>query len=243
MIKLSEIPTTADEKLSEDKAKEEIEEFRKKIYKLQNLLYANRQHALLIVLQGMDAAGKDGTIRHVFSSVNPQGCRVQTFKVPSAEEASHDFLWRVYPHIPEKGMMQIFNRSHYEDVLVPLVHGEIEPKAAAERIRFINEFERHLLTDNIIIIKFYLHLSHKEQKKRIDERLSVPEKRWKYDPADKRESKKWDEYMTAYERVLNECGPDVPWIVVPADDKWFRNYTVAKTIVETLEKLKMKYPG
>ncbi len=242
MIKLEGIATSAGKGVTEEATKDELAAFRKKIFKLQNLLYANAKHSLLIILQGMDASGKDGTIRHVFSSVNPQGCRVQTFKVPTPEESSHDFLWRVYPHIPEKGMMQIFNRSHYEDVLVPVVHKEIDHKTAAKRIRFISEFERHLVDNNTIILKFYLHLSHREQKKRIKERLTIPEKKWKYDPADKRESKKWDEYMIAYERVLNECSPEIPWIIVPADDKWFRNYVVGKTIVETLSKLKMEYP-
>jgi len=242
MIKLSEISTKADDSITKEKAIGEIQNFRKKIFKLQNLLYANATQSLLIILQGMDTSGKDGTIRHVFSTVNPQGCSVKTFKTPTTEEAAHDFLWRVYRHVPAKGMMQIFNRSHYEDVLFPVVHKTIAKSQLVKRCKFINEFENHLKDSGVIILKFYLHLSHKEQQKRIKQRLTVPEKMWKYDPADKRESKKWEDYIKAYEHIINTCSPEIPWIIVPADEKWFRNYTVAKTIVKTLEKLRMKYP-
>jgi PPK2 family polyphosphate:nucleotide phosphotransferase len=212
------------------------------LFSLQNLFYAEKKHALLIILQGMDTSGKDGTIRHVFSCINPQGCKVKSFKTPTEEEKSHDFLWRIYANLPEKGMIQIFNRSHYEDILFPVVHELIDKKEIHERHKIINEFEEHLQNTNTIILKFFLHISEKEQKNRIDKRLDDPEKQWKYNPADKKEAKFWNNYIATYQAMLEGCGKKNPWIIVPADQKWYRNYLVAKTIVETLENLKMNYP-
>lgn len=212
------------------------------LFSLQNLFYAEGKHALLIVLQGMDTAGKDGTIRHVFSCVNPQGCLVRSFKTPTEEEKSHDFLWRIYANLPEKGMFQIFNRSHYEDILFPVVHQLIDTKEIERRHQAINEFEAHLKDSGTIVLKFFLHISRKEQNKRINIRLKDPEKRWKYNPADKKEAKLWDEYLDAYQAMIDKCSKNSPWLIVPSDHKWYRNYLIAKTMVKTLENLKMKYP-
>jgi PPK2 family polyphosphate:nucleotide phosphotransferase len=212
------------------------------LFSLQNLFYAEGKHSLLIILQGMNTSGKDGTIHHVFSCINPQGCRVKSFKTPTEEENRHDLLWRVYPEFPEKGMIEIFNRSHYEDILFPVVHNLIDKKEAAKRHKVINEVEEHLQESGTIILKFFLHISKKEQKSRIEKRLTDPEKKWKYTINDSAESKEWDNYVSAYQQVLDGCGKRNPWIIVPADQKWYRNYFVASTIVKTLEKLKMKFP-
>ena len=212
------------------------------LFELQNLFYAEGKHALLIILQGMDTSGKDGTIRHVFSCINPQGCKVKSFKSPTEEEKLHDFLWRIYANLPEKRMMQIFNRSHYEDILFPVVHDLLDKKEIAVRHAVINKFEEHLQNNNTIILKFYLHISKKEQHKRLDSRLTNPEKKWKNNADDKKESKKWSDYMDAYQNVFDGCSKHNPWIIIPADEKWYRNYLVATTIVETLEQSEMKFP-
>ncbi len=242
MKKINEISTEVPDNIDVSEGNKKLLKLQKKLFSLQNLLYAERKHALLIILQGMDASGKDGTIRHVFSCVNPQGCKVKSFKTPSAEEKLHDFLWRIYANLPEKGMIQIFNRSHYEDVLFPVVHELIGKKEIKERYQAINNLEEHLKNNNTIILKFYLHISKKEQHKRLDERLTDPEKKWKYNVADEVEAKKWNAYMDAYQDVIDECSKINPWIIVPADQKWYRNYIIAKTIVEMLEDLEMNYP-
>ena len=232
----------APDSVNKKDANANLDKLRERLFSLQNLFYATRAHALLVILQGMDASGKDGTIRHVFSCVNPQGCNVKSFKTPTEEEKSHDFLWRIYANLPEKGMIQIFNRSHYEDILFPLVHGLIDKKEMEERQTVINQFEAHLQHSNTIILKFYLHISKKEQRQRIEARLTNPEKKWKYNKSDKEEAKKWGAYMDTYQDVIDGCAKTNPWIIIPSDEKWYRNYLVAKTIVETLENLKMKYP-
>jgi len=209
---------------------------------LQNLFYAERKHAVLIILQGMDASGKDGTIRHVFTSVNPQGCNIKSFKAPTEEEKLHDFLWRIYANLPEKGMMQVFNRSQYEDILFPGIQKTLDKKGIKERLHVINRFEEHLQNSNTIVLKFFLHISPKEQHKRLEARLIDPEKKWKYNAADMTEAKKWNRYMDLYQTILAGADKTNPWIIVPADDKWYRNYLVAKTIVEAFDNLKMKYP-
>jgi PPK2 family polyphosphate:nucleotide phosphotransferase len=215
----------------------------KRLDNLQDLLYAEKKWALLVVLQGMDAAGKDGTIRHVMSGVSPQGCSVTSFKVPSAEEQAHDFLWRIHKAVPEKGMIGIFNRSQYEDVLVVRVH-KLVPKPVWEaRYEEINRFERNLAESNVKILKFFLHISKEEQKKRFDERLEDPEKNWKFTKADTAERKYWDDYVNAYEAVLSRCSTEyAPWFIIPADHKWFRNLAVSRIIVETLEDCDMQFP-
>lgn len=209
----------------------------------QYLLYAEKKHALLVVLQSMDAGGKDGTIRHVMSGLNPQGCRVTSFKAPTAEEAGHDFLWRVHKVVPAKGEIGIFNRSHYEDVLVVRVHKLVPQAIWSKRYDQINDFERALAESNVTILKFFLHISKDEQKKRLEQRLDDPAKRWKISPADFEERKLWDEYQKAYEDAISRCGtPWAPWHIVPANKKWLRNLAVSHIVLRTLEGLKMKYP-
>jgi PPK2 family polyphosphate:nucleotide phosphotransferase len=242
MKNINSISTEPPKGITKKEANATLTKLQKKLFTLQNLFYAERKHSLLIILQGMDTSGKDGTIRHVFSCINPQGCNVKSFKTPSEEEKLHDFLWRIYPNFPEKGMMEIFNRSHYEDILFPVVHHAINKKEIENRHEVISEMEQHLLHNNTIILKFFLHISEKEQHKRLKVRLTDPSKKWKYNVNDKKEAKNWDEYIDAYQNVLNGCSKKIPWIIIPADEKWYRNYLVANTIVETLEKLKMKYP-
>ena len=242
MINLSKEPTESDKSVDRKSTEAETENLTEDLASLQTLLFAEKKHSLLIVLQGMDAAGKDGTIKHVFSSMNPMGVNVKAFKEPTEEEKAYDFLWRVYPHTPAKGMIEIFNRSHYEDILVPTVHKTVEKKILERRYDIINNFEQNLTDDGTVILKFFLNISKKEQKERIQERLTIPEKKWKYDPADTAEEHNWDAYMDLYEKIFERCGPHLPWLIVPADFKWYRNYFIAKEIVKTLKSLKMKYP-
>ncbi len=226
-----------------NKTKASLEKAREKLDSLQYLLYAERKRALLIVFQGLDAAGKDGTIRSVMSGVNPQGCRVTSFKVPSAEEAAHDFLWRIHQAVPNYGDIGIFNRSHYEDVLVVRVHNIVPKEVWSRRYDQINRFEALLEENNVKVLKFFLHISKDEQKKRFMQRIDDPDKRWKISEADFNERKFWDDYTKAYEDALERCSTDVaPWYVVPANKKWFRNLAVSQIIIETLEGLNMKFP-
>ncbi len=242
MKSINDISTTAPDSIKKSAANKQLLKLHKQLFALQNLFYADGKHALLIILQGMDTSGKDGTIRHVFSCINPQGCIVKSFKTPTEEEKLHDFLWRIYANLPEKRMIQIFNRSHYEDILFPVVHGLIDKKDIGERHKMINQFEEHLQKNGTIVLKLFLHISKDEQDGRLEKRLTNPEKKWKYNIGDKKEAKKWDDYIAAYQQVLDGCEKHNPWIVVAADKKWYRNYLVANTIVETLENLKMKFP-
>jgi PPK2 family polyphosphate:nucleotide phosphotransferase len=215
----------------------------KRIDELQYVLYAERKRAVLVVLQGLDAAGKDGTIRHVMSGVNPQGCPVTSFKVPSPEEAAHDFLWRVHKAVPGFGDIGIFNRSHYEDVLVVRVHNLVPRKVWSERYGQINRFEKNLRENNVKILKFFLHISKQEQKRRLLERLDDPNKRWKISQSDFNERMFWDHYQEAYEDALAKCTtPEAPWHIIPSDKKWFRNLAVSHIIAEALEEMHLKFP-
>jgi PPK2 family polyphosphate:nucleotide phosphotransferase len=214
-----------------------------RLEELQERLYAQHAHKLLIVLQGMDSSGKDGTVRHVFEGVNPQGVRVASFKVPSAVERDHDYLWRVHRQVPARGEIVIFNRSHYEDVLVVRVHSLVPSEVWKRRFDHINAFERMLVDEGVTLLKFFLHIDRDEQKKRLQARLDEPKKRWKFDPADVAERRLWDSYRGAYEEVLSRTSTEeAPWRIVPANHPWYRNLLVAETIVEALEALKMKYP-
>jgi PPK2 family polyphosphate:nucleotide phosphotransferase len=242
-MSLKNEPTGPKEGADKKTIEAETEKYKEELFKLQNLLYAGQKYSMLIILQGMDAAGKDGTVRHVFSSLNPMGICVKAFKQPTTEEMTHDFLWRVHPHAPARGMMQVFNRSHYEDILVPSVHKTVDKEKIEKRYDLINAFEQGLVDNDTIILKFFLHISQKEQAERIKERLTVPEKKWKYDPADKKEAANWDAYMEVYEKILKKCSPEIPWNIVPADYKWYRNYIIAKTIADKLRGLKLKYPA
>ena len=225
------------------KAKAFANKLTTRLGELQERLYANDSHALLIVLQGMDTSGKDSTIRSVMSAVNPQGCKVASFKTPTPIELSHDFLWRVHREVPPKGHIGIFNRSHYEDVLITRVHGLISDKQVKQRFNQIREFEELLHESGTIILKFFLHISKEEQRERLEERIHNPEKRWKFNPGDLEERKLWDEYMKAFEDMLSATSTDhVPWYIVPANRKWYRNLVVAETIVKALEALKLSTP-
>lgn len=228
---------------TKDDAHAELEKLSKKLEELQELLFAQHEHKLLIVLQGMDTSGKDGTIQHVFEGVNPQGVRVTSFKEPSTVELAHDYLWRVHEEVPAKGMIGIFNRSHYEDVLVVRVHGQITADECERRYRHLVEFERMLVEEGTTILKFFLHISKDEQKRRLEARLSDPRKHWKFAYGDVKERALWDDYQRAYERLLAATSTErAPWYVIPADKKWYRNLAIARLIVGTLEDLKMDYP-
>jgi PPK2 family polyphosphate:nucleotide phosphotransferase len=226
-----------------DKAQAHLEKNIARMDELQYRLYAESRRALLIVLQGMDASGKDGTVRHVMSGLNPQGCRVTSFKVPSAEEAAHDFLWRIHQAVPAHGQIGIFNRSHYEDVLVVRVH-ELLPKSVwSARYDQINVFEKLLDENGVTILKFFLHISKQEQKERLEERLKDSTHNWKISPADLKERALWDDYVKAYETVLSRCSTSaIPWFIVPSNKKWFRNLAVSQIVVETLERMNPKFP-
>ena len=226
-----------------EKAKAVTDQLIGRLEELQERLYANGDRAVLIVLQGMDSSGKDGTIKHVMSGVNPQGCRVATFKAPSNSELAHDFLWRVHHEVPAKGQIGIFNRSHYEDVLITRVHKMISAKVAARRLNQIKEFEELLAENGTTILKFFLHISKKEQKARLEARIRDPEKRWKFSEGDLEERKLWPDYMAAFEEVLSATSMEhAPWYIVPANRKWYRNLVVADRVVEALEDMKLKTP-
>jgi len=216
---------------------------RKRIADLQARLFAEQRQSLLIVLQAMDTGGKDGAIKHVFKGVNPQGCRVWSFKAPSAEEAAQDFLWRYHRRTPSRGMITIFNRSHYEDVLVVRVKGLVPEDVWRERYSTICDFERTLARENVVVLKFYLHISKEEQKRRLQARLEDPNKHWKFSSNDIKERAFWDDYQRAFEDAVNATSSSfAPWYVVPANKKWFRNLVIARTIADTLEAMDPQFP-
>jgi PPK2 family polyphosphate:nucleotide phosphotransferase len=228
---------------SKQDANAELTQHLARMAELQEVLYAEGKHALLIVLQGMDAAGKDGTVRHVMNAFNPQGVQVFSFKVPTPEELAHDFLWRIHKCTPRLGETVIFNRSHYEDVLVVRVDGLIPKPVWKARYEHINRFEKLLSDSGVVILKFFLHVSKDEQKKRFEERYSDPTKQWKFSIDDLNKRQKWDEYQRAYADALSQCSTDwAPWYIVPADRNWYRNLVVSQVIVDALTKLDMHYP-
>ena len=241
-IKLKEISTRAPKDFDTQETKEKTEKIFEELNELQNLLFAENKHSILVVLQGMDASGKDGAIRKVFGSLNPQGVSVKSFKAPTEDELSHDFLWRIHSHTPAKGMIQIFNRSHYEDILITRVHGWCDDETAEQRVHAINHFEELLqLHNSTQVLKFYLHISHEEQLERLEERTTDPQKKWKFNEKDLEERKLWDKYMEMYEDAFEKCN-EIPWIIVPADQNWYKEYLIAKTLRDTLRQLDMKYP-
>lgn len=242
-IKLSEISTKAPKDMAKEKTKQKTVKILEELDDLQNLLYAEAKHAILVVIQGMDASGKDGAIRGVFGKLNPQGVTVQSFKTPTALEYSHDFLWRIHMHAPAKGTIQIFNRSHYEDIVITRVHKMIDDETAFKRMKAINNFEELLKEhNNTHILKFYLHVSPEEQHERLEERINDKTKQWKYNEQDFEEAKHWKEYMSAYEDCFNNCD-NTPWIIVPSDQNWCKEYIIANALHEKLKSLKMRYPG
>jgi PPK2 family polyphosphate:nucleotide phosphotransferase len=229
---------------SHEHALPEIEQYSQKLRDLQYLMYAEGRRSLLICLQGRDAAGKDGTINHVLSAMNPQGCTVTGFKVPSAEEAAHDFLWRYHRHVPARGQVAIFNRSHYEDVLVVRVHDLVPKKVWSRRYAQINAFEKMLAENGTHILKFYLHIDPEEQLERFRQRIEDPARHWKISDGDYAERPFWDAYTEAFEDALGKCSTDqAPWFVIPSNHKWFRNLAISRIVAETLESLNMKFPA
>lgn len=240
-MKLADISTKAPKHFEKDEVKEWTKDLVEKIGELQNLLYAERKHSLLIVLQGMDGSGKDSTTRALFTKCSPSGVSVNAFKKPTEEEFAHDFLWRIHKQMPEKGMIKVLNRSHYEDILIQYVHGWISDEKRQQRMNSINAFEDLLQYDaNTTIIKFYMHISQEEQLKQLTERVEVPKKNWKHSDQDWEERKLWDKYREAYEYVLTQS--TTPWTILPCDNEWYRNYIAAKTVCEKLESLKMNFP-
>ena len=242
-ISLAETSTRADDFHNDrDKAEKQFQKLREEFIRQQARLYAEGKQKLLIVLQAMDAGGKDGTIRHSLKGVNPQGVQVTSFKKPTTEELDHDFLWRIHSHAPAKGMIQIFNRSHYEDVLVPRVKNWIDMDEVKRRFNHINAWEQLLIDSGTQVLKFYLHISEEEQSKTFAERLEDPEKRWKYKSSDLAEAKLWPEYRIAFADIFDNCSKAEPWQIIPADDKWYRDYLISTAVVERLESLNMRYP-
>jgi PPK2 family polyphosphate:nucleotide phosphotransferase len=224
--------------------KDELKHHRQRIGALQDRLYAEHDQSLLVVLQAMDTGGKDGAIRGVFEGVNPQGCQVTSFKQPSAEELDHDFLWRYHQKTPGRGMIGIFNRSHYEDVLIVRVRSLVPEAVWRERYAAINAFEDLLTRNRTTVLKFYLHISRDEQKRRLQSRLDDPEKHWKFSRADLRERERWDDYQVAFEETISRCSTErAPWYVVPANHKWYRNLVIARTIADTLEAMDPRFPA
>lgn len=240
-IKIAELPTKAPDGLKKSEAREIVKQRRERIAELHHLLIAEGKHSVLVVLQGMDGSGKDGGTRNVFGECAPYGLRTYSFKKPTDEEFAHDFLWRVHKQAPKKGELVIFNRSHYEDVLIQRVHGWISEEKVAKRMAAINAFETLLQFDNnTLILKFFLNISHEQQQLELQERLDDPEKYWKHNAGDWKEREHWEDYMRCYEDVLNNS--TVPWHVVPVDQRWYRDYVMTGIVVEALEKLNMQYP-
>jgi PPK2 family polyphosphate:nucleotide phosphotransferase len=224
-------------------AKETLEHLQTKLMELQNILYAQARHAVLIILQAIDTGGKDGTIRHVFGPLNPQGVRVTSFKAPTSVELAHDYLWRIHKEVPPKGMIHIFNRSHYEEVLIARVHQLAPENEIEKRYNQINAFENYLTENGVTIIKFFLYISKDEQKRRLQSRLDRPEKNWKFNKDDLTERALWDDYMKAFNFVLNRCSKKhAPWYLIPANHKWARDVFVADIVLQILKNLNLEYP-
>jgi PPK2 family polyphosphate:nucleotide phosphotransferase len=243
-LKLSDFdPSDTGKFKDKDDAKDDVAANLAKLKDLQEVLYAQAKYAVLVVFQAMDAGGKDGAIEHIFSGVNPQGCSVTSFKTPSHLELAHDYLWRYQCAAPTKGMIGIFNRSHYESVLVERVKDIAPKKVWSKRYDHLNAFEQVLADENTVIMKFYLNISRDEQKRRLEERLKDPKKNWKFNPQDLEERKRWDDYMEAFADAIGKCSTRAaPWYVIPSNKKWFRNWAVSDIIVRTLEELDLAYP-
>jgi PPK2 family polyphosphate:nucleotide phosphotransferase len=240
-IRLQDFSTRAPSDAEKKMMKKEVFKLAERIGHLQHIMYAQEKHSLLVVLQGMDATGKDGVTRNVFNMCSPIGIDAVGFKKPTEEEMAHDFLWRIHKYVPKKGLIQIFNRSHYEDILIQRVHRWIDEERVDQRIRAINQFERTLQEDNgTTILKFYMHISPERQKEKLQERIDDPTKNWKHNPADWNELKYWDQYMFCYEDAINRS--EIPWIIAPVDQRWYRDYFIGTKVVEALEKLPLELP-
>lgn len=241
MIKLSTISTDAPAKLDKSAAKDQTQQYVEKLGELQKVLNAQKKYSVLVILQGMDGSGKDGAVENVFKDCHPNGLCVISFKKPTEEEFAHDFLWRIHKNVPPKGMIHIFNRSQYEDVLIQRVHKWIDEDRVKKRMESINALEELLVYDsNTVLFKFMLHISKEQQEIELKQRMNEPNKYWKHNPGDWKEREYWDEYMRCYDDVLNKSS--IPWNIVPVDQRWYRDYVIAKTMVETLEKLDLAYP-
>ncbi|WP_198170181.1 PPK2 family polyphosphate kinase [Mucilaginibacter arboris] len=241
-IKLADISTSPKEKITKEEALEASKKLSRELAEIQNKLYAQKKYDVLIILQGMDASGKDSAVKHVFSGVNPAGCRVKSFKAPTEEELAHHFLWRISKECPEKGMIQIFNRSQYEDILVPTVEKLADDKLIKARCEEINCFEAGLVRNNTILMKFYLHISHDKQVEKLQERKTNEYKRWKYQKEDIAAISKHDEFAKVYEDIFDRCSEAAPWKIIPADKKWYKNYAILNEIVQELEKYEIHFP-
>ncbi|MCB0704237.1 MAG: polyphosphate kinase [Saprospiraceae bacterium] len=241
MINISDYSTSPPKDADRDKLEKETKAYSKRLAELHNLVLASKSHSVLVILQGMDASGKDGAVKEVFKYCTHNNFRTYSFKKPTEEEFGHDFLWRVHKQCPQKGELVVFNRSHYEDILIQRVHGWITEEHAMARMEAINSFEELLAFDNnTIIFKFFLHISYEQQQIELQQRLDEKEKHYKHNANDWEERKQWDKYMDCYEFALNES--DIPWTVVPVDSRWYRNYIISKTMVERLESLGLEYP-
>ena len=241
-VKLSDWHTDDNGGLDKEQGLATIDELAPELATWQERLYAEGKQALLIVLQARDAAGKDGAVKKVIGIFNPNGVHIANFKVPSAEELAHDFLWRIHAQVPRKGMLGVFNRSHYEDVLVTRVYDMIDDKTAKQRLDHIHHFEKLLTDTGTRVLKFYLHISPEEQKKRLQDRLDKPDKNWKFNPGDLKDRENWDKFTAAYEDALATSTDAAPWYVIPADRKWFRDLLMSQIILETLKDMKPQYP-
>jgi PPK2 family polyphosphate:nucleotide phosphotransferase len=242
-IKIRDISTRAPKDMDKATTKEKTEKITEELDELQNLLFAESKHAVLVVIQGMDGSGKDGVIRNVMGNMNPQGVTVKSYKAPTAEELSHDFLWRIHQHTPAKGMIQVFNRSHYEDILITRVHKWCDDTTAKKRMNAINDFEKLIQEhNNTHILKFYLHISPEEQHERLSERMKDPAKMWKYNEKDFDEAKLWDDYMNMYDDCFNSCNQP-EWTIVPADQNWYKEFIIASRLRDLLKGLDMQFPG
>lgn len=240
-MKLSDYPTRLKFNISKKEIKLENKELSKRICELQTKLYAQKKKSLLVIFQGMDASGKDSALKDVFRDINPAGCHVYSFKKPTELEAAQDFLWRIHKVCPAKGMIHIFNRSHYEDILVPKVEGFLADDVIEERFQLMNDFERMLSHNGTVILKFYLHLTKDRQEEKLMERVNLPEKHYKHGDGDWEVRKKWDQYMKVYEEIFEKCN-DVPWHIIPSDDNKEKANIISKIVIETMEKMDLAYP-
>ncbi|MFN7325983.1 MAG: PPK2 family polyphosphate kinase [Chitinophagales bacterium] len=241
MIQLHSIPTGAPEGFQKKDLKKKTTELVARLGALQHLMYAQGKYSMLVILQGMDGSGKDGAVRNVFTDCSITGLNLVSFKKPTEEEFAHDFLWRVHKHTPSKGMLTIFNRSHYEDILIQRVHKWIDADRVKMRMKAINAFEQLLEVDNeTLVVKFYMHISKEEQLVQLQQRIDDPSKHWKHNDSDWEQRKYWDQYMEAYEYAINES--EIPWHICPVDDRWYRDYFIASVLVDRLERLKMELP-
>ena len=240
-MKIIEHSTLPKKHYKKDHCQSALKKYLAELFELQNIFYADNRYSLLIILQGLDASGKDGTTRHVMTGMNPMGVKVKSFKKPTEIENSHDFLWRLYPYFPSTGMIKVFNRSYYEDILMPKIQEKMDNDTFLNRCKFINNVEEHLSLNNTIVLKFFLHISKEEQAKRIEERKKSVNKFWKYSKEDDQVAAKYDEYLEVYYQLFKQCNKQ-EWNIIPSDKRWYRNFAVAKVITETMRSLPLAYP-